>query len=371
VRRSVRNVPDTVSNLLSPSGRKDMAAFFLANLGALRATTGSVLYPFGGPDAVYPMVLFPKLDWLVLIGTEKPGKLPDPQALRAAGARDELVATLGRLSLDVFRYSFFITSNMNRDLPDVGIAPLLAVQLVAQGHRIVDFQEISIGRDGAVAAPQAGSTAGVRFRFTKADGAPGEVLYLQQDLSNAGLAAHPEFRAFLSTQHFDTAYYKAASFASHQGEVADGQHEVVGGRFYDFSSLLMDRIPHLVQSDDGLSFDFVRTRIERSGQHWTARLFGVYTPPLKSEFKVDFEPGLRDFYGGAICAAQSRDAMDLWARVWGEPCHPADPIRGLSSVLWVGMIPFRYGYASISGPELLDWNARVDFGTLMVFDRVD
>ena len=102
-------------------------------LALANAETRTVFYPFGGPDLLTPLVLFPDADVYLLLGLEFVGRLPDFEKAVPESAGVYL-ADLSLALGDFLKKSYFITRNMDATLYGNkvdGVLPLLAFFLKA------------------------------------------------------------------------------------------------------------------------------------------------------------------------------------------------------------------------------------------------
>ncbi len=338
--------------LFSPKNQAATRALFAAKLGPAYLNTRNLLYFFAGADALYPNLLFPNFEHVLLVGLENPGVLPDPAALLASGELAGKVGDIGHAFQDVIRSSFFITKNMAGDLRDFGTTTLISVGLAANDFEILAVSPVTLDGQGNMLVEGRGKIHGVRVDFQKPNGQRGDITYLQMDLSDGSRRSYPEFAKYIETKGFQTAYYKAASFLSHSEE------------FAGLNRFVLSQVSHVVENDDGIPFSFFRAEAGK----WDAHLFGIYTNPLPL-FGRSAQPDLKSAYDRVICATGSAGEIRLWKRVWSDACSmPANVagIAGIASVTWNGTLPFRNGYTSV--PPGMD-DAKNLFSNLIVLDR--
>lgn len=312
-----------------------------------------VIYLFGGPDVLYPQVAFPNFKTLLLVGLEPAGDLPDPSAYPRAELGRK-IGEVARAYTASLQRSYFITSSMAKDLVDHGTTTIIATGLVVQGFEILSVQKVSLDVNGVVQAGEEHATRGVRLQFRRPDGSAAEVLYFRFNLADENMARRPELGSYIRKQQFDTAFYKAASFVSHNAN------------FKAINSQVLGQARLLVQADDGIPYSALAAAGRAPG--WAVELYGLYTPPSKV-FEIPAQPALRALYGKAVCADGNEQARALWERVWATgPCSE-ESHHGFRSVRWAGYLPFRFGYAAVIGPPILPAEEMRKFGTLMVLQR--
>lgn len=94
-------------------------------LKPLTEKSKAVFYPFGGPDIVYPLMLFPQAQSYLLIGLEPVGTLE---------SNLEIPKNLNNQLDSLFRRSFFVTSDMSRLINNKhGVLSLFLGQLALMG----------------------------------------------------------------------------------------------------------------------------------------------------------------------------------------------------------------------------------------------
>lgn len=334
-------------HLLSPGQRDATKAFFAQNLGPSGPNTKSLLYLFAGADVFYPPLLFPNMTKMLMIGLEPPvAPLNAAQLERSgqlAGKRNQITSALRSL----FSHSYFITTHMATELREFGTATMIAVGLVTTGNRILFFTQVSVGTDGRLNENTSSGVPGFRFSYVKPNGENAELFYFQSDLSH--LNSNPGLLLFLSSQQFDTAYYKAASFAPHSLAIRS------------INDFVVNTVRHVVQTDDGLP---VRA-FQGQSENWSLRLFGYYQRPylglIPFRHNPDpagsstFQPDLHAIYDVALSGSNH----PAWQGLWRGQRFANNPIR-FSSVKWERELPFAYGYNK-NHPR---------FSNFMVFDRV-
>lgn len=334
--------------LFSAASRAQMGEFFARNLGPAGTETRNLLYLFGGPDAVYPNLLFPNLERLVLVGLERPGRIHSPEALAGSGRLEGMMGRVAVAFNSLMRMSYFITTAMAKDLSEFGTSTMIAVGLAASGFEILAVEPVAIEPGGTLRVAE--TSGGVRVRFRKPDGREGDVTYIRMDLGDRNLERNPDFLRFLERSRFDTAYYKAASFVS-------------SNRLFDrLNRFVIGQVRHVVQNDDGLPLRAFRD----TAPAWRLRLFGHYTAPHR-QFGTDGpQDDLRATSAATLCRTGSKRDRDLWEQLWKDGCRGGAVAYDFAAADWVGPVPFRYGYAAISGPRIGDPDR---FSTLMTFDR--
>ena len=339
-----------------PSGRDIMTQFFAENLGGASANTRHLLYFFGGPDAIYPLILFPNLERAILVGMEPPGELLDPAALAARGALTGTMQSVTRAFRDILRESYYITANMHTDLQAFGTTTMMSVGLVAMGATIIDVSPVSLDRSGILTEGREGRVKGSRIRFRKVNGQNAEMIYFQKNLSDSGMQAEPEFRAFIEREPFETAYFKAASFLPHSAV------------FSQAVRLVLSKINYLVQADNGIPLRELR----REASQWAVKIWGIYARPAPGFTAATVQEDLKLAMQVGICTRGTDRQRDIFRRLWNIGCAgQSSESLGFHSLEWQGILPFHYDYSAFSGGrEVVAQPERRTLGNLIYAERI-
>lgn len=339
-------------SLFRPDNERVMRDFFARQVPRTLKSEG-IIYLFGGPDVIYPQVVFPNFKTLLLVGLEREGELPDPTKLTPT-ERAQRIGEIGRAYSMSLQRSYFITSFMAKDLLEYGTTTIIATGLAAQGHEILGIQRISLDVEGVVHTHPDNPTRGVRIQFKRPDGGSAEVLYFRFNLSDENMAKNPELARFIGKQPFDTAFYKAASFVSHNAN------------FRAINNVVLDRVSLLVQADDGIPFSALAAR--NRAPRWSLDLYGMYSPPSEV-FGVPPQASLKRLFGRAVCRDGAAGDQALWEKLWAAGPCVEESASEFKSVKWMGYLPFRFGYAAVIGPKVVPAEEMSKLGTLMVLER--
>lgn len=226
----------------------------------------SVFYPFGGPDLLYPLILFPDALTYVLVGLELPGEnlKPDYKDL----ALDNLSSLLQR--------GFFVTANMNKTYNhQVGVRATLAMQILLMGGKILD---------DSLSDPNTASISFLLFGQEKT------VFYLRRNLVDG---AESMFEFLDQHNVHDACLMKASSYSLHRPI------------FAGLKTRILESFSTVVQDDTGIPVDNLSA--------FDIKVFGRYTKPygvewrgyeqpaLKKLFDTDYEPSRLNFCFGYGC----------------------------------------------------------------------
>ncbi|WP_174582697.1 hypothetical protein [Candidatus Methylacidithermus pantelleriae] len=247
-------------------------------LGWASQSPDPVVYPFSGPDILYPMAFFPNASVYVLCGLEPVGPLPRLEDLPPEILGWELARI--RRTLDPFlKWSFFITKDMRVELSSgriTGVLPVFYLLLARMGATLHRVEYVSIGPDGSVLPASGGRAVGVRITFSRGPQLQ-TLYYFTVNLENDALANQPGFFHFCQRLPRGPALVKAASYLLHSEAFS---------RVRDF---LLAHSTLIVQDDSGIPIRFFL-----SGR-WTLRVFGNYIGPIPL-FKNHYQPLLTSLY---------------------------------------------------------------------------
>lgn len=339
-------------SLFRPENAQRMRDFFAEQVPRTRKSE-NVIYLFGGPDVLFPEVIFPNYKTLLLVGLEPAGELPDPSRLTSA-ERSQKIGDVARAYATALNRSYFVTSAMAKDLVEYGTTTIIATGLAVQGLEILSIQKVSLDAKGIVQGAAEHPTRGVRITFRRKDGSTAEIFYFRFNLADESMAKKPELARFIEQRHFDTAFYKAASFVSHNAN------------FKAINALVLGQASLVVQADDGIPYSALAARAQ--APQWSVSLYGMYTPPA-AIFQIRPQPRLRALYGQAICRGAGPEDQALWEKVWSTTACAEESAATFRSVRWSGYLPFRLGYAAVLGPTVVPAAEMNRLGNLMVLER--
>lgn len=242
---------DTLWNV--QSGRQSHIRRFRGEVGV--GSSGTLFYPFGGPDYLHASTLFPGAGTYILVGLEGADTMPDLTTLSAP----ELTRGLGGLANSlrtVTEASYFITTEMRADLSSTvlrGTLPLLLAQIARDGKTVTSASPVGLDSGGHLVARSAGTACpGWHIRAGGKD-----IFYFRQDLSNGGLGDRRLLR-FVSNRGPHTTFVKSASYLMHQGNFSAIRDYIVGSS------------RGLVQDPSGVPYRYLKDA------GWNLKLHGNY-----------------------------------------------------------------------------------------------
>ncbi len=264
-----------------------LSEFQKQELAAAPLATEPVFYPFGGPDALTPVVCFPASASYVLVALEPPGTLPSETQLERKHL-DEYLPALRDTMGSVLGRSFFITREMDRQfrgqVTDGLLLPLLQL-LVRTGHTIRGIRYVYLNEAGeAVERPAEWHTAnkhgnrGVQIAFASdTDTSVHMLSYYSVNLDDRHLTDNFAFRKFAGSLKGSTTIMKATSYMTHNND------------FSIFREIALSTSAAILQDDSGLPYHCF------DPAHWRVQLYGQYTEPYGS-FRFRVQKDLRQAY---------------------------------------------------------------------------
>jgi hypothetical protein len=265
-----------------------MAAWREATLPQGCPAGRTLLYPFSGPDFFNAYQLFPHCETYVMFGLEPVGELP---AVERMSEREyaQLLADVRNAMINLFQRNYFVTDTMSRQLRTErlrGVLPVLAVSIALSGLDVLRIEPLVLPAAADV-APAAEALpkrraqrrpSGVTVEFRKPGSPQTQKLhYFSLDATDAALAAHPEFLAYLAGHAPATMLLKSASYLLH------------GNEFRRLRKVLLETAVFLVQDDTGLPYSMLLKR------GWQVEVYGRYERPIKP-FEYAYQPDLARAY---------------------------------------------------------------------------
>lgn len=231
--------------------------------------SGTVYYPFSGPDFLYARTFFPNASTYILCGTEPVGSVPDITKMSPGNVEADL-SNLRRALDTMLTTHYFITKDMRVDLTRGSIGgtlPLLFVFLEKSGCTInaVNFSGPSVEID-----------------FRSPSGRGQSLYYFKTDLSNGGSGA---FLAFCKRHGPGATLVKSASYLMHDGG------------FSTVRDFLLNNSTLIIQDDSGIPYR------EFAKRGWNVRLYGVYDGPIplfSKFYQSDLAAAYQNSRGGGL-----------------------------------------------------------------------
>jgi hypothetical protein len=249
-----------------------------------------VFYPFGGPDALTPILCFPQSPTYVMVALEPAGTLPTLSQIEKKGVPKYLAEMRNTVDSELSR-SFFVTRQMDREfrgqVTDGLLLPILHL-LVRRHNTILGFRYVRLDDRGQIIdrttdykAPTRYGNKGFEVEFqTDSESATHKLYYFSVNLSDERLNENQPFQTYLTALKGSVTLLKATSYMTHKKEF----------------SLIRDQIlansSAVLQDDSGIPYRYFQTAA------WKVQLYGDYQRPYGS-FRWLEQPDLRQAYSSA------------------------------------------------------------------------
>jgi hypothetical protein len=253
----------------------------------LQAESGTVFYPFSGPDALMATEYFPKSPVYVFAALEPAGTLPTEEQIEKKDMPQYLAAMRLTMASELGR-SFFITRQMDQQfrgqVTDGLLVPILQL-LVRTNHTILGFRYIRLDEQGQVIdrnldyhAPTRYGNKGVQIEFrTDADRSLHQLYYFSVNLADSRLDENKPFQTYVASLKNPTTMFKSTSYMLHRRE------------FSLIRKLVLANSGAVLQDDSGIPYHLFASDL------WTVQLYGDYDRPYGS-FKWMEQVDLRNAY---------------------------------------------------------------------------
>jgi hypothetical protein len=264
---------------------RQLQNFRVQELDSILVASRKLLYPFSGPDILYPLNFFHRPDTFILFGLEPVGQLPDLRRMDD----DSLQSFFSRLnnSLNaILDYSFFRTQSMSNDLRNEqlnGVTSILFLFLKRLGYGISGFSMLAVDSSGALMyrrIPEVGMVPvnGIQLSFT--DGKRVRTLfYFPMNAADHAIGKNHTVFRYLSRLDSFVTYLKGASYLMHKNT------------FSSIRSFILSRSVQVIQDDSGIPLSaFLRMK-----DQWSFTLFGKYNRPINM-FAGRYQASLDSLY---------------------------------------------------------------------------
>ncbi|MDW7980747.1 MAG: hypothetical protein RMH97_09300 [Verrucomicrobiales bacterium] len=236
-----------------------------------------VFYPFGGPDAVTALTLFPEASHYLLVGLEPVGSLPATLDVLTADYRNDLRTAFRPFAL----LGFFRTEDLTKYLGSRrtldGVLPLLAASIARLDHTVLQVSRVCLNNDEAGCREKLRNEA-VAIDFADRTGNPRRLTYIRADLADFALGHNHELKRYLRTCAPEITLLKCASYLLHKPY------------FSILRTLILDRSRLVLQDDSGIP---IRYFVQRD---WSVRFYGAYEKPIPlftQWYQPDLEAAVR------------------------------------------------------------------------------
>jgi hypothetical protein len=242
-----------------------------------------VFYPFGGPDIINAITLFPDADTYLTFGLEPVGVIPDLDTMQ-----DESISTgLNDLKLSLntfFQVNFFITKKMEKKLGRKSfnsITGIILFFLAMNDCEVINAKKIALGSTTLVSGtaaddsinwqnPPRSRVPGIEISFRKNSGKIQIMRYFMLDVSDASLNKNsPNFIPYMKSLGRYATLLKSAAYLLHTDSAKEPPPH-----FNQIRELILDQSDFIVQDDSGLPLRFFE-RIK-----WKLLFHGKYDTPI-------------------------------------------------------------------------------------------
>ena len=211
--------------------------------------SGTVLYPFSGPDLVTLLQLFPNAGRYVMVANQYAGE-PAAVATMSRARLQNFQAKFLREWMKFTRLGFFRTDDLNDDQRDqkgqIGVTTILIAFALFAGYDVVDVHPIVLEPQAGHFVRASGPWKSVRLVLRKGE-ASTTVDYVSIDLSDGFLKQNQGAREWLANMSRNPVFLKAAS------------HLLQIPSFTVLRDILAERATMVVQDETGLDYSVLST----------------------------------------------------------------------------------------------------------------
>lgn len=258
-----------------------MRAFADSELYKRLDKNDNLYYPFSGADFLHASTFFPNAKKSLYLALEQVGEFPELGKIDARLRNAYLTSIQATLS-DIFRRSYFITRQMERDIPVVkGVIPVFMVFISRQGYDILNVELTELDNKGqtVVRTNNKNAIKGMRITYCPSNN-PKDVRsleYFSCDASNDGVKEHPELLAHVKGFGDANVFFKAASYLMHNPYMSQ------------FREASLSITKAVVQDDTGFPYRVLK-------DNYSGYLYGTYVAPIRDFGKGGFQPDLAKLY---------------------------------------------------------------------------
>ena len=245
----------------------------VVELKELQETCTKLIYPFSGPDVLYPEIFFPQTSEVYMIGLEPVGSVPVYKELTDIQL-DTIFEKYKRSINEVIKLSFFMTKKMKIELTNQdidGTTPIIMLFLVREGKEILKIEPVVIDDNGDILAKKSFNDTkhfknrGVRFYYhNKGSDELRQITYFSTNLADGTLSGNKPMLAFFEKMDGNIAsYVKSASYLMHKTA------------FSTIRNTLLNKSIYHLQDDSGIPYRFIDSK------KWDIQLYGSYVKPIK------------------------------------------------------------------------------------------
>ncbi|MEI6347732.1 MAG: hypothetical protein WCP69_07275 [Bacteroidota bacterium] len=245
----------------------------VSELKELQSSCFKLIYPFSGPDVLFPEIFFPQTKEVYMIGLEPVGSIPVYKDLSEIQL-DTIFEKYKRSINEVIKFSFFMTKRMKVELANTdidGTTPIIMLFLVREGKEILKIEPVTIDDNGDIIVKNSFkdvkrfNNRGVRFYYcNKGSNELRQITYFSTNLADGTLSENKQMLAFFDKMDGNIAtYVKSASYLMHKSA------------FSTIRNTLLSKSLYHLQDDSGIPYKFFDSK------KWDIQLYGSYIKPIQ------------------------------------------------------------------------------------------
>ncbi len=243
--------------------------------------TGTLFYPFSGPDFLYANEFYPYCSDYIMLGLEKLGTVANPDSLTEKLQKQYFTGIQKSL-----RYlnmaGYFVTQHMGSDFSKYtldGVVHMIMYFMAKTDHQIIAIEYIELNKDGTykiVEHKKSKETViGLKIRFCDSQQTEEKSLYyFSIDASDENLETTTELNSFVRSFDDMHAYFKAASYI------------LANPNFNIIRKIVTDKSKKIIQDDTGVPYRYFEEDV------FDVKLYGVYSRTL-DELKWGYQTDLK------------------------------------------------------------------------------
>jgi hypothetical protein len=251
-----------------------------------KTDTGTLFYPFSGPDFLYANEFYPYCTDYIMLGLEKLGTVANPDSLTEKLQKQYFTGIQKSL-----RYlnmaGYFVTQHMGSDFSRFtldGVVHMIMYFMAKTDHQIIAVEYIELNKDGTyklVEHKKSKETViGLKIRFCDDQQTEEKSLYyFSIDASDENLETTTELNSFVRSFDNMHSYFKAASYI------------LANPNFNIIRKIVTDKSKKIIQDDTGVPYRYFEDEV------FDVKLYGVYSrtlDELKWGYQTDLKKALAD-----------------------------------------------------------------------------
>lgn len=246
-----------------------------------KKSSGSVVYPFSGPDIGNLFYCFPNKKKYILMGLESPG-IPARLEKKSSSEKARGILTITQAMRSNLEENFYYTNEMKGNISKnpifTGTSHIILTYLGKMGWKVTGISFYKIDYNGAKVAIEEKDIKpndwhSIQFKLVDPKGNPKILEYNQVDLADSRyLGKNSGVFLYLKNLGSYTVFLKAASFLLHLRNYRTLKDE------------LMDRGDTIVMDDSGIPYQDLK-------KNYNVRIFGEYKT-MYYLFEEKFQPDL-------------------------------------------------------------------------------